>query len=78
MAKKMYKNAMKNGLEIKWTLNAQNELNVIYDYLEENNIDAYIPNFGQYKPEREGFIYNNRPQYLQRILRPYAQEADRA
>jgi len=26
-------------------------------YLEENNIDAYIPNFGQYKPEREGFIY---------------------
>ena len=27
-------------------------------YLEENDIDAYIPNFGQYKPEREGFIYN--------------------
>jgi len=27
-------------------------------YLEVNNIDAYIPNFGQYKPEREGFIYN--------------------
>jgi transposase len=27
-------------------------------YLEENSIDAYIPNFGQYKPEREGFIYN--------------------
>jgi transposase/hydroxymethylpyrimidine pyrophosphatase-like HAD family hydrolase len=27
-------------------------------YLEENNIDAYIPNFGQYKYEREGFIYN--------------------
>ncbi len=27
-------------------------------YLEEKNIDAYIPNFGQYKPEREGFIYN--------------------
>jgi len=27
-------------------------------YLEDNNIDAYIPNFGQYKPEREGFIYN--------------------
>jgi transposase len=27
-------------------------------YCEENNIDAYIPNFGQYKPEREGFIYN--------------------
>ncbi|MCO5254200.1 MAG: IS1182 family transposase [Bacteroidetes bacterium] len=27
-------------------------------YLEENNINAYIPNFGQYKAEREGFIYN--------------------
>lgn len=27
-------------------------------YLEESNIDAWIPNFGQYKPEREGFIYN--------------------
>jgi transposase len=27
-------------------------------YLEENHIDAYIPNFGQYKPERSGFIYN--------------------
>ena len=27
-------------------------------YLEEHNITGYIPNFGQYKPEREGFIYN--------------------
>lgn len=27
-------------------------------YLAENNIDAWIPNFGQYKPEREGFVYN--------------------
>ena len=27
-------------------------------YLEENHINAYIPNFGQYKPEHEGFIYN--------------------
>jgi hypothetical protein len=27
-------------------------------YCEDNNIDACIPNFGQYKPEREGFIYN--------------------
>lgn len=26
-------------------------------YCEDNNIDAWIPNFGQYKPEREGFIY---------------------
>jgi len=28
-------------------------------YLDENNVDAYIPNFGQYIPHREGFIYNN-------------------
>ncbi|MET3731987.1 transposase [Moheibacter stercoris] len=27
-------------------------------YCADKNIDAYIPNFGQYKPEREGFIYN--------------------
>lgn len=27
-------------------------------YLYQQNIDAWIPNFGQYKPEREGFIYN--------------------
>lgn len=28
------------------------------NYLNEQNIDAYIPNFGQYVPHREGFIYN--------------------
>src|SRR5690606_15769339 len=27
-------------------------------YCEDHNIDAYIPNFGQYKPNREGFIFN--------------------
>jgi hypothetical protein len=27
-------------------------------YCEEHSIDAYIPNFGQYKPEREGFTFN--------------------
>ena len=27
-------------------------------YLHKKNIDAYIPNFGQYKPVREGFIFN--------------------
>lgn len=26
-------------------------------YCEEHDVNAYIPNFGQYKPEREGFIY---------------------
>lgn len=27
-------------------------------YLKQQNITGYIPNFGQYKPIREGFIYN--------------------
>lgn len=27
-------------------------------YLEEHGIKAFIPNFGQYKPSRDGFIYN--------------------
>jgi transposase len=27
-------------------------------FVEENNIDGYIPNIGGYKAEREGFIYN--------------------
>lgn len=27
-------------------------------YLQQNNITGYIPNFGQYKPSREGFVYN--------------------
>ena len=26
--------------------------------MNQENINAYIPNFGQYKPEREGFIFN--------------------
>jgi len=28
-------------------------------YLAEKSIDAYIPNFGQYKSTREGFVYNS-------------------
>ena len=27
-------------------------------FCEDNNIEAYIPNFGLYKPTREGFFYN--------------------
>ncbi len=29
-------------------------------YLENKGIDAWIPNFGQYKPQREGFVYNEK------------------
>lgn len=28
------------------------------NYIEQNNINAWIPNFGQYIPQRNGFIYN--------------------
>lgn len=28
-------------------------------FCEDHQIDVYIPNFGQYKPEREGFYYNS-------------------
>lgn len=31
--------------------------------LEEKNITGYIPNFGQYKSEREGFTYNKEGDY---------------
>ena len=31
--------------------------------LEENNITAYIPNFGQYKHERDGFTYHKEGDY---------------
>lgn len=31
--------------------------------LEENNITGYIPNFGKYKHEREGFIYHKEGDY---------------
>jgi len=33
--------------------------------LEQNNITGYIPNFGQYKHEREGFTYHKKGDYYQ-------------
>ena len=34
-------------------------------FCEQNNVDAYIPNFGQYKAEREGFEYCQQDNYYQ-------------
>lgn len=34
-------------------------------YLHQKDINAYIPNFGQYKPEREGFTFNKEENYYQ-------------
>lgn len=36
-------------------------------YIDDNKIDAWMPNFGQYKPEREGFIYNKEKNQYQCI-----------
>ena len=36
-------------------------------FCEENNIDAYIPNFGQYKPQRPGFNYNKEKDHYECI-----------
>src|SRR3990172_5328946 len=34
-------------------------------YCQGQEIDAYIPNFGQYKPKREGFRYNKKKDHYQ-------------
>ena len=34
-------------------------------YLNDNNINAWMPNFGQYVAEREGFVYNKAENYYQ-------------
>ena len=48
-----------NGLELGQLLaDAGYSSGESLEYLDRENIDAYMPNFGQYKPEREGFSYN--------------------
>jgi transposase len=52
-------NLNEHGLKIKQLLGDTGySSGEVLKYCEENNIDAYIPNFGKYKPERDGFIYN--------------------
>jgi transposase len=52
-------NLRENGLEmVEALLDAGYSSGTSLKYLEEQNITGYIPNFGLYKPEREGFIYN--------------------
>jgi plasmid stabilization system protein ParE len=38
---------MRSGLKIEWTFNAQNELNAIYDYLEQNWTSREIERFSK-------------------------------
>ena len=52
-------NLRENGLYIEEVLtDAGYSSGTALKYLEEQNITGYIPNFGLYKPAREGFIYN--------------------
>ena len=52
-------NLKDNGIELDQVLmDAGYSSGTALKYLEEQNITAYIPNFGLYKPEREGFVYN--------------------
>ncbi len=37
----------------------------VLKYLEENDIKGYIPNFGRYKGQRKGFIYQSNEDYYQ-------------
>ena len=52
-------NLAESGLEVKEILaDTGYSSGTALKYLEEQNITGYIPNFGKYKPSREGFIYN--------------------
>lgn len=52
-------NLQKNEMELQQVVaDAGYSSGEALQYLDSKNIDAWIPNFGQYKPEREGFIYN--------------------
>jgi transposase len=52
-------NLSENGLKVEEVL-ADNGYGTAesYEYLERENITAYIPSLGQYKPKRDGFTYN--------------------
>lgn len=54
------KNLEENGLRLEELLaDTGYSSGTVLRYLKENKITGYIPNFGQYKPVREGFIYNS-------------------
>jgi hypothetical protein len=51
-------NLQENGIELEELLaDGGYSSGEALKYLNQKNINAYIPNFGQYKPEREGFIF---------------------
>jgi transposase len=53
------KNLEDHGLEMEELLgDAGYSSGTALAYLDKQNLTGYIPNFGKYKPSREGFIYN--------------------
>lgn len=55
------RNLEKNGINVQEALaDAGYSSGESLQYCEDHNIDAYIPNFGQYKAEREGFRFNEK------------------
>lgn len=57
--KQTCENLEENGLKVEEALaDAGYSSGKALKSLKEKNITGYIPNFGRYKPEREGFIYN--------------------
>ncbi len=51
-------NSHPEGLTIQEVLAGSYSSGEALHALEDNDIDSYIPNFGQYKSSREGFIYD--------------------
>ena len=60
------KNLNENGIELEELLaDGGYSSGEALAYLHEKNINAYIPNFGQYKAEREGFMFHKEENYYQ-------------
>ena len=60
------KNLNENGIELEELLaDGGYSSGEALAYLHEKNINAYIPNFGQYKSEREGFMFHKEENYYQ-------------
>ena len=60
------KNLKENGIELQELLaDGGYSSGEALAYLHEKNINAYIPNFGQYKSEREGFMFHKEENYYQ-------------
>ena len=60
-------NLKENGIELEELLadGGYSSGEALAYFCMKKNINAYIPNFGQYKPEREGFTFNKEENYYQ-------------